>query len=395
MENRSPLRESRIFSSPNRFKLATFGFNSQGGVTITSAPGTPDTDWGQQVRIAQLSDAADIEAIIPGARWMGFGGKTNFQGRSYETMTWASGLAALTRKTQVFATVHFTTVHPVRLAKMIATADHISGGRLGINWVAGWNTEEISMFGGTQREHDERYEYAEEYLALLNQLLDRDGSFDFHGRYFDLERLFSEPKPIQAPRPIYMAAGLSPRGRQFAGQEADINFVPARGPMTDVAALVADTKSKAKEKGREIMVFGQSVVVCRDSEAEAKDYYDWYVNEMGDFEAAENLVRGLFGNTINEHGQQREMPEHIHKAILRSCVGAHGGNALVGTPTQVVEAFARMADTGVDGSTISWLNFEEGLVQFREKILPLMIEAGLRTDESAGATHDQSQGDIA
>lgn len=62
------LADARVLSSPNRLKLATFGFNSQGGSTITSAPGTVDTDWDQQVRIAQLSEAAGIEAIIPGAR---------------------------------------------------------------------------------------------------------------------------------------------------------------------------------------------------------------------------------------------------------------------------------------------------------------------------------------
>ena len=77
-------RQGRVLASPNRFKLATFGFNSRGGSTITKAAGVPDTDWDLQVRIARLSEAAAIEAVIPGARWKGYGGETDFHGRSYE-----------------------------------------------------------------------------------------------------------------------------------------------------------------------------------------------------------------------------------------------------------------------------------------------------------------------
>jgi len=384
LNNSKDFKSSRILASPNRFKLAAFGFNSQGGSTITSAPNTADTDWPYQVRVAQLAERAGIEAIIPGARWRGYGGATNFQGRSYETLSWAAGLSAVTSMIQVFATVHFTTIHPVRLAKTLATIDHIANGRLGVNWVAGWNVEEITMFGGIQRDHDERYEYAEEYLTLLNELMERTEDFSFKGgKYFDLEKLYSEPKPIQRPRPVYMAAGLSPRGRQFAGSHADINFTPTHLPPDQMAGLIADTKGKARGFGREVKVFGQSVIVCADTEQEAKDYFEYYVNEKGDFEAAGNLIKQLFGETRDASGAKRgPMPEHVQKAILKNAVASHGGATLVGTPTQVVEALVRQANSGMDGSTVSWVDFEAGLKQFQDKILPIMIQAGLRVDES-------------
>lgn len=387
MSARKDYRSSRILSSPNRFKLATFGFNSQGGSTITSAPGTVDTDWDQQVRIAWLSEAANIEAIVPGARWRGYGGDTDFQGRSFETLSWAAGLAAVTQAVQVFATVHFTTINPVRLAKTIATIDHIARGRLGINWVAGWNVAEIEMFGGTQREHDERYDYADDYLALLNQLLSTSGESAYHGPYFDLESLFSEPKPIQSPRPVYMSAGGSPRGRRFAGTQADINFVSTQGGPDGMRAIIAETKADAKTLGRDVRVFGQSSIFCADSEQEAKDYLDYCVTEKGDFAAANNLMDWLFSTTQANDGKARgAMPPHIRQEILKKLVAGHGGSLLVGTPTQVVEQMVALADLGMDGTTLSWVDFEAGLDQFREKILPLMIEAGLRTDESISTT---------
>lgn len=381
-----PSPRPRILTSPNRFKLATFGFNSHGGVTITSAPGVADTDWDQQVRIAQSADRIGMEAIVPGARWLGYGGETDFQGRNFEALAWAAGLASLTQRCQVFATVHFNTIHPIRMAKTMTTIDHISRGRLGINWVAGWNADEAVMFNGSQRDHDERYEFAEEYLALLNQIFKTPGNSTFHGRYFDLERVYSEPKPIQRPRPVYMAAGLSPRGRQFAAQTSDINFVGTGESIEERRGIVADTKAMARDYGRSVSVFGQSVIVCADSEAEARDYFNWYVFEKGDPVAGRNLIHGLFGgNMVNADGSPKEMPAHVEEAMLRAAIAGHMGKVIVGTPTQVVDAYLQMADVGFDGSTVSWVNFEEGLDQFEAKILPLMIQAGLRVDESGEA----------
>jgi FMNH2-dependent dimethyl sulfone monooxygenase len=383
-----PLEESRILSSPNSFKLACFGFNAQGGCSITEAPGGVYPTWEEQVRIAQLSEAANLEALLPGARWAGFGGATNFQGRSFETFAWAAGLAAITSKIQVFSTFHVPTAHPVRVAKTIATIDHISRGRFGVNIVAGWNAHEIGMFGAEQREHDDRYEYAEDFFRVVNELLSREGYFDIDNAHFQISGAYSEPKAIQTPRPVYMAAGMSPRGRDFAAQFADISFIPPID-MSTVADLVADTKRRAREDyGREILVFSQSPIVCADTEQEARDYMHHYVDERGDFVAARNLLSTLFGATIDQHGfENAPLPEgDKDNPMLRAMVAGHGGAALVGSPDQVVEGFKALADAGFDGAAVSWLDYEEGLQRFDRDIRPLMIQAGLRVDEPVPAS---------
>merc|ERR1711965_219420 len=98
------------------------------------------------------------------------GGKVNFNHRNFETFTWAAGLAAKTEKIGVFATFHVPTVHPVRAAKEVATIDHISGGRFGLNIVAGWNEREIAMFGVPQKDHDIRYDVADDWISLCKEL---------------------------------------------------------------------------------------------------------------------------------------------------------------------------------------------------------------------------------
>jgi dimethylsulfone monooxygenase len=79
----------------------------------------------------------------------------------------AAGLLAHTRRIQIFSTFHVPVGHPVLAAKMGAAADHISGGRRGLDIVAGWHTAEPAMFGLPEREHDERYEVAAEWAMLL------------------------------------------------------------------------------------------------------------------------------------------------------------------------------------------------------------------------------------
>ena len=195
-----------IAASPNRLKLGVFGLNVSSGCAMTSAPDTLRIEWAESLRIARAAEAAGIEALVPVARWRGFGGATNFNHRSFETLTWAAGLAAATERIGIFATVHVPTVHPVRAAKEIATIDHISGGRFALNIVAGWNEPEIRMFGVSQREHDRRYAYADEFTALLKRLW-TENDFDFAGDFFNVPGAYSEPKPVQRPWPLIMSAG--------------------------------------------------------------------------------------------------------------------------------------------------------------------------------------------
>jgi alkanesulfonate monooxygenase SsuD/methylene tetrahydromethanopterin reductase-like flavin-dependent oxidoreductase (luciferase family) len=284
-----------IAGSPNRLKLGVFGLNVSSGCAMSSAPDTLKIEWDESVRIARAAEAAGIEALVPVARWRGFGGATNFNHRCFETLTWAAGLAAATERIGIFATVHVPTVHPVRAAKEIATIDHISRGRFALNIVAGWNEPEIRMFGVSQREHDQRYAYADEFTTLLKRLWTENG-FDFSGDFFKVPGAYSEPKPVQRPWPLIMSAGNSPAGRDFAARHADLNF--ALGPdLTTLAATCADIKRLARERhGRGLSVFTMGYVVCRETEREALRYRDYYVKEKGDFAAAHNLLETLIPN---------------------------------------------------------------------------------------------------
>lgn len=369
-------QDGRLLASPSRLKLAVFGANCSGGCSMTSAEGTIEVSWDESRRIAQAADKAGIEAMIPIARWLGFGGDTDFQGRSFETLTWAAGLAAVTESIQVFATFHVPTVHPVRLAKEVATVDHIAGGRFGLNIVAGWNADELAMFGLDQREHDQRYAVADEFMAIVRRLYAEAEPFDYLGEHFTIKGGFSSPKPVQTPFPLTMCAGVSKAGRDFAAANADIMFIAIDSFETG-RRMVSEIKEQARTtSGRDIRVFAQTHIVCAPTEAAARREYDYFVKEKGDVAGAENLLAQMMPNSA--------MGDYERTALKERVIAGWAATSLVGTPTQVVEGFVKLADTGLDGVTMSWINYHEGLEQFERELLPLLIEAEVRADDRFG-----------
>ena len=79
---------------PNRFKLGVFSANADGGLTLTRVPERWPADWAGIVEVAQMADRAGIEFFLPIARWKGFGGEMNSREWSFETFTFAAGIAA-------------------------------------------------------------------------------------------------------------------------------------------------------------------------------------------------------------------------------------------------------------------------------------------------------------
>lgn len=359
-----------LLGSPNRLKLAVFCANTQRGTTTSFAEETLKLTWPESLAIVKAVEDAGIEAIIPLARWR----KPKFTApevdRIFETFTWASAVAASTRRVQVFATVHMALIHPVLAAKFAATIDHISGGRFAMNVVAGWNAADFAMFGMTLREHEDRYAVAAEWMDLVQRIWAEDQPFDFNGTYYQGRGIVSQPKPIQAPRIPFMSAGSSPAGLKFARQWADINFAVVEH-LEDTPKIVADTRAAAASTGRHIGVYTSAWIVCRDTEQEARDYVEEVIHQKGDFEQGNSVVAEMIKHSLSTDVFAR-------KAIEVRSMSGFFALPLVGTADQIVEKLRFVADAGIDGLAISWPDYDLGLRQYREQLLPRMIAAGLR-----------------
>ena len=195
-----PRRAYNPLFNDNKLKLGTFGTNVSHGCAITTIDGVFETTWPNTLKLAQMCDDAGFESIIPVARWRGFGGETNFNGGSFETYTWAAGLGATTSRAAVLATSHVPTVHPLVAAKQVSTIDHITQGRFALNIVCGWFEPELQMFGAPLMDHEARYEYAEEWLAIMKRLWTEEDEFDFDGKYFNIKKGFHHTDLVRALR---------------------------------------------------------------------------------------------------------------------------------------------------------------------------------------------------
>ncbi len=164
------LAARRAMYNNNKIQIGLFGANCSSGRAVTLVRERWSGTWADNKRLAQLADEIGIDFMLPIGRWKGYGGDTDYQGETLETITWATALLALTKRITVFGTVHAPIFNPIVAAKQMVTADHVGEGRFGLNIVVGWNEGEFDMFGVAQREHDARYDYAQEWIDVIKMI---------------------------------------------------------------------------------------------------------------------------------------------------------------------------------------------------------------------------------
>jgi alkanesulfonate monooxygenase SsuD/methylene tetrahydromethanopterin reductase-like flavin-dependent oxidoreductase (luciferase family) len=235
----------------NKLQIGLFGANCSSGRAVTLVPERWSGSWPDNKKLALMADRAGIDFLLPIGRWKGYGGTTDYQGTTLETITWATALLAATKRITVFGTVHAPIFNPVVAAKEMVTADHVGEGRFGLNIVVGWNEGEFDMFGVEQRAHEQRYEYAQEWIDVIKMIWsDREG-FDFHGKYLNMKGIRGKPKPYGGTRPVIMNAGASATGQAFAVKNCDAFFLQAsRTSLEESAQRVGRAKEAARARPR-------------------------------------------------------------------------------------------------------------------------------------------------
>ncbi|KXT09890.1 hypothetical protein AC579_8817 [Pseudocercospora musae] len=121
----------------DQFLLGFFSTNCSSGLCATTIPERWVNSCENNVKAAKLADEAGLDFMLPVARWVGFGGETNFHGNVLEAVTWRAGLLAIPKSIHILTTMHTGFHKPIVAAKQLATIDQISNSRIGLNIVAG------------------------------------------------------------------------------------------------------------------------------------------------------------------------------------------------------------------------------------------------------------------
>ena len=368
-------QRTTALAADHGLRLGLFGANCSSGRTYATLPERWEASWENNLELARMADAVGIESMVPIARWRGYGGDSNPNGSSFESIAWACGLLAATRRLHVFCTVHVPLHHPLVAAKQMATGDHIGRGRLGVNIVCGWNEDEFQMFGVTKKEHDARYAQGEEWWSIVKRIWAGDERFDYDGAYYRLHGVEGSPQPFGGTDPVMMNAGSSDTGRWFAIRHSDLHFDAVETPEASTTRI-ADTKRLARERGREIQVWTPVGIVCRPTQGEADDYLQHVVDH------ADLGAIGYLADLHAKEGRQQRDPQRLvhsgHNPLARRVL-ARGSYCVVGDPDAVARELARLRAAGLDGLAINFVDYLKELPYFAAEVLPRLEGLGLRS----------------
>lgn len=345
----------------NRLKLGVFGLNS-GHQIMTTAPDRYVADWARCDSCGHLIDEYGIETMVSLMGWMG--------NPELEPFTWGAALCGRYAHPAFISTFHMQLMHPTFVAKAAATIDLVSGGRFGMNVVAGFNPATFEAFGGDLPKHETRYAQADEFMDLLKRLWTAESHFSFEGQFYNIAKVVSNPRPIQH-FPAVMNAGQSGRGRDFACKHADMAFTLLHEDLDEVRAQIKDYKAHARDAfNREVQVWTHGHIVIRETEKEAEDFLNYYAVEHADHEKIKAWVASIGASGGN--------PDAKMLAKLHKNWAAGAGTRLVGTADQVAEKLSKLADCGLDGMLWNTIEPERLLGQAGRELLPRLEAMGVR-----------------
>jgi probable F420-dependent oxidoreductase len=157
-------------------------------------------------------------------------------------------LAAVTQRIRLgVAVVNMPYIAPGYLAKMAATADVLSRGRLDLGLGIGWMPEEFTVAGGTMARRGAR---TGEYIEVMRRIW-AEGPAEFHGRDYELPAGWFAPKPVQRPGPPILIGGSAPAALQRAGRLADGWVTSSRTDLSRISEGISVVRSAAGEAGRD------------------------------------------------------------------------------------------------------------------------------------------------
>jgi alkanesulfonate monooxygenase len=290
---------------------------------------------------------------------------------------WISSAMAVAKTKRIKALVAARPgyVSPVQLAKMGATFDRLSGGRLAVNLIAGQSETETQAEGINLAKED-RYALMGEDVSIMKALWTAPGPVDFAGRFHTLKGARISPQPLQVPR-FYLGGG-SAEAWELSAKHSDVHLFWGDTPER-IAENISTIRGMAARHGRaQAIGFGMRLqILCRETEAEAWDAAHELVRDVT--EAQTRFIRTHYASSVaNQRVQQlaRERGDligpHLWTGVTRVRPGA--GIVVVGNPLQCAETLQQFIDLGCTSFCLSGYLHDEEATRFARWVRPLLAE---------------------
>jgi len=331
------------------------------------------------VRSGPVLDVTHIEAVAKAHELAGFDrALLAFHSTTPDALQIGQHVLGITRKLKVMIAQRPGFTVPTLLARQLATLDQLSGGRVSLHVITGGNAIELRQDGNTLDDKDERYARTGEFLDIVRAEWTSEQPFDYDGRYYKVEKGFSQVKPYH-PGGIYtFVGGGSDAAIEVAAKHADTFALwgESYGQVRDVTARV---RAAAAIYGRPTPRFSLSVrPILADTEEKA-----WA--KANDILARATALQDKTGyrKPADGHataGARRllalaEQGRRIDKRLWTEIAELTGANsnttALVGTPEQVAEVFGDYYDLGISHFLIRGFDPLIDAIDYGRELIPL------------------------
>ena len=334
---------------------------------------------------ARPVDLAYLQQIAGAADNLGYEGVLIPTGRSCED-PWviASSLIGSTKKLKFLVAVRPGLHQPSLAARMAATFDRLSGGRVLVNLVTGGDQAELEG-DGVYLDHASRYEQSAEFIRIWREILARSHggqAFDYEGRHLSVKGAKLLYPPVQNPHPPVWFGGSSAAAHELAAEQVDA-YLTWGEPPAEVARKIADVRNRAARKGRTVEFGIRLHVIVRETEDAAWKAAEELISRVDD----ETVIRAQAAFArMDSEGQRRMAALHAggarrSRAELEispnlwagvGLVRGGAGTALVGDPKTVAARIEEYAALGLDKFILSGYPHLEEAYRFAELVFPLL-----------------------
>ncbi|MDC7718606.1 FMNH2-dependent alkanesulfonate monooxygenase [Vogesella sp. DC21W] len=288
----------------------------------------------------------------------------------------AATVAPVTQRLKLLVAVRTALTKPSVAARMAATLDQATHGRVLVNIVAGGDAAELAA-DGIFLQHDERYEEASEFLHIWRELL-AGNAVNFDGKYHQIKDARNFFPPVQKPYPKIYFGGSSEAAHALAAEHVDA-YLTWGEPPAAVAEKIADVRARAAKLGRTVKFGVRLHVIVRETNDEAWAAANALISHLDDDTIAK--VQARFAQMDSEgqrrmaalHGGQRdklEVAPNLWAGV--GLVRGGAGTALVGDAQTVAARLQEYAALGVDTFVLSGYPHLEEAFRFAELVFPLL-----------------------
>jgi alkanesulfonate monooxygenase len=336
---------------------------------------------------ARIADLNYFKQVAIAADTLGYEGVLLPTGRSCED-SWmvAASLVDVTKQLKFLVALRPGIIQPVQTARMAATLDRLSGGRVLVNLVTGGDPEELSG-DGLFLSHEERYELSEEFVTIWREVLTRshDGeAFSFDGKHLQVEGAKVLYPPISKPYPPMFFGGSSAPAHDLCAAQMD-TYLTWGEPPAAVAGKIKDVGGRAEKLGRQLEFGIRLHVIVRETEDEAWAAAGRLISHLDDdivaaaqkkFASMDSIgqrrMAALHGGRFDKVNPRAGLEVSPNLWAGVGLVRGGAGTALVGNPQQVAARIQEYADLGIEYFILSGYPHLEEAYRFAELVFPLL-----------------------